>query len=90
MRIWAPCEVVWLRDEPERYGFGYGTLPGHPEIGEEAFLVLRDGDAVVFEVTAFSRPARWWIRAAGPAARAVQHAYVWWLGRTLRRLCAGQ
>ncbi len=77
-------------DEPDRAGFGYGTLPGHPEVGEEAFLVTRAGDGVWFEVTAFSRPARWYIHAAGPAARAVQHAYAWWLGRTLRRLCAGQ
>ncbi|MFG2055158.1 DUF1990 family protein [Micromonospora sp. NPDC048930] len=90
LRIWGPTEVVWTVAEPDRAGFGYGTLPGHPEIGEEAFLVLREGDAVVFEVTAFSRPARRWIRAVAPAARAVQHAYAWWLGRTLRRLCAGQ
>lgn len=90
LRIWGPAEVVWVMDEPDRAGFGYGTLPGHPEIGEEAFLVLRDGDAVVFEVIAFSRPARWWGRAAGPGARAVQHVYAWWLGRTLRRLCAAQ
>ncbi|MEU2614590.1 DUF1990 domain-containing protein [Micromonospora sp. NPDC007271] len=91
LRIWGPTEVVWAVNEPDRVGFGYGTLPGHPEVGEEAFLVVRDGPtAVWFEVTAFSRPARWWVRAAGPLARAVQHAYARWLGRTLRRLCAGQ
>ncbi|MBY8871230.1 DUF1990 domain-containing protein [Micromonospora sp. PLK6-60] len=88
LRLWGPTEVVWVADEPDRAGFGYGTLPGHPEIGEEAFLVRRDGDAVLFEVVAFSRPAHWYVRAAGPATRAFQRAYAWWLGRTLRRLCA--
>ncbi|MGN9776586.1 DUF1990 family protein [Micromonospora sp. H33] len=89
LRIWGPCEVVWTEDGPERAGFGYGTRPGHPERGEEAFLVSRDAAGHVwFEVVAFSVPDRWFVRAAGPAARGVQHAYAWWLGRTLRRLCA--
>ena len=29
-----PCRVVYVIDEPERAGFAYGTLPGHPETGE--------------------------------------------------------
>ncbi|MFC8848329.1 MULTISPECIES: DUF1990 family protein [unclassified Micromonospora] len=88
-RIWGPTEVVWAVDEPGRAGFGYGTLPGHPERGEEAFVVERDGSgAVWFEVRAFSRPDRWFMRAAGPAGRAFQRGYAWWLGRTLRRLCS--
>ncbi|SCL22354.1 Uncharacterized protein, UPF0548 family [Micromonospora rhizosphaerae] len=89
LRLWAPTEVVWAEDGPDRAGFGYGTLPGHPERGEEAFLVTRDDSgAVWFEVLAFSRPDRWFVRAAGPLVRAFQHGYAWWLGRTLRRLCA--
>ncbi|SCF38926.1 DUF1990 family protein [Micromonospora mirobrigensis] len=87
-RVWGPTEVVWVSDEPDRAGFGYGTLPGHPERGEEAFLVLREAGEVFFEVRAFSLPARWYLRAAGPVTRAFQQAYAWWLGRTLRRLCA--
>ncbi|MFC5923193.1 DUF1990 family protein [Micromonospora vulcania] len=88
-RISGACQVIWSEDSPRLAGFGYGTLPGHPERGEEAFVVGRDdADAVWFEVRAFSRPVRWFTRAAGPAARGVQHAYAWWLGRTLRRLCA--
>src|SRR5882757_8772560 len=35
----APCQVVWTRHEPTSSGFAYGTLPGHPECGEEAFLL---------------------------------------------------
>jgi uncharacterized protein (UPF0548 family) len=62
-----PCRVVWAADEPRRAGFGYGTLPGHPERGEEAFLLNHDADDVVrFHVRSFSAPARWFTRAAGP------------------------
>jgi len=31
----APCIVVAVVDEPELGGWAYGTLPGHPECGEE-------------------------------------------------------
>lgn len=89
LRLAAPCAVVWAADDDRRAGFGYGTLPGHPARGEEAFVVTRDDSgAVWFEVRAFSRPDRWYLRAAGPVGRAFQHGYAWWLGRTLRRLCA--
>ncbi|MEK8107370.1 DUF1990 family protein [Micromonospora sp. M12] len=59
--------------------------------GRGAFEVVRDDDgAVWFEVRAFSLPDRWFTRAGGPAVQVVQRAYAWWLGRTLRRLCAGR
>ena len=29
----APVQVVAVVDEPDRRGFAYGTLPGHPEAG---------------------------------------------------------
>src|ERR1700712_1421230 len=38
-----PGRVVWVLDEPDQQGFGYGTLPGHPEEGEESFVVRREG-----------------------------------------------
>ncbi|WP_428961302.1 DUF1990 family protein [Micromonospora fluostatini] len=88
LALTAPCRVVWAADDDRRAGFGYGTLPGHPAAGEEAFVVTRDASgAVWFEVRAFSRPDSPLMRAAGPAGRAFQHGYAWWLGRTLRRLC---
>lgn len=63
----APGTVV------RRAGFAYGTAPGHPESGEEAFLVEQDGAGVVWlRIIAFSRPATWYARLGGPAARAVQ------------------
>lgn len=73
LRLEAPCEVVRVLDEPRRQGFAYGTLEGHPERGEELFrLDLRPDGTVVLSITAFSRPAAWWVRAGAPAARCVQ------------------
>ncbi len=53
----APCRVVYVIDEPDRRGFAYGTLPGHPESGEELFAVRFDPatDEVHAEVAAFSQ-----------------------------------
>src|SRR4051794_8053903 len=35
--IVIPCRIVYVVDEPRRRGFAYGTLPDHPEQGEESF-----------------------------------------------------
>jgi uncharacterized protein (UPF0548 family) len=69
------CAVPWGSVPAPRCsrGFAYGTLPGHPERGEEAFLVRRHhGAAVTFTITAFSRPASALARAAGPVGRGIQ------------------
>lgn len=70
----VPCRVVYVIDEPDRRGFAYGTLPGHPESGEELFSVRYDPatDAVHAEISAFSRPALWWSRLGAPVARMAQ------------------
>jgi len=71
--VTAACRVVYVVDEPDRYGFGYGTLPLHPEAGEEAFVVERDDDGEVrFTITAFSRPRVLLSRLGAPVARRVQ------------------
>ncbi|MGW6331418.1 DUF1990 family protein [Nocardia rhamnosiphila] len=86
----APCRVVYVLDEPDRIGFAYGTLPGHPVSGEELFAVEydRDTDVVYGVVTAFSRPARRSMRRGGPlsvpAQRAAAAAYLAVLRRTPR------
>jgi uncharacterized protein (UPF0548 family) len=69
----APCRIIDVVDEPNRWGFAYGTLPGHPEQGEEAFVVTRaeDGD-VRFEVTVFSRPGDVIVGLSGPVGRWLQ------------------
>ena len=77
-RTTAPCRVVYVVDEPDRQGFAYGTVEGHPECGEESFVVSIDEDGVVtFDVTAFSRPARWFARLGGPVTRAIQRHVTW-------------
>jgi uncharacterized protein (UPF0548 family) len=69
----APCRIVGVIDEEDRWGFAYGTLPGHPEQGEELFLISRSADGVArFEVTAFSRPGDRLTRLSGPIARMIQ------------------
>ncbi|MCM6773900.1 DUF1990 domain-containing protein [Nocardia sp. CDC159] len=75
--ITAPCRVVYVLDEPDRRGFAYGTLPGHPERGEELFAVEYDpsDDSVYGVVAAFSRPATWYTRLAGPVTRLVQRYF---------------
>lgn len=69
----APARVVYVVDEPDRKGFAYGTLRGHPESGEELFAVERRGDGSVWlNIRAFSRPASpvWWL--AAPVMRIAQ------------------
>jgi uncharacterized protein (UPF0548 family) len=69
----VPCRVVWALDEPDRRGFGYGTLPGHPESGEESFVVTLEPDGdVVYSLRAFSRLATPLSRLGGPVSHRVQ------------------
>ncbi|GAB3135146.1 DUF1990 domain-containing protein [Tsukamurella serpentis] len=76
--IRVPCRVVYVVDEPARAGFAYGSLPGHPESGEEWFGVeLRGGPddpdgAVVAQVVGFARPGRWFTRLGHPLSRVIQ------------------
>ncbi|HEX6930839.1 MAG TPA: DUF1990 domain-containing protein [Streptosporangiaceae bacterium] len=70
--IAAAGRVVFVIEEPDRRGFGYGTLPGHPEQGEEAFVIVRRGDRMFFEITAFSRPRHPLARFAKPVSRMLQ------------------
>jgi uncharacterized protein (UPF0548 family) len=72
----APVRVVYVVDEPKRRGFAYGTLPGHPENGEEGWFVDQKEDGSVWmTVRAFSRPANaaWWM--VYPVLRVVQEFY---------------
>ena len=55
------CRIVSVIDEfaaTSRYGFVYGTLPGHVECGEERFQVEwnRNDDSVWYDILAFSQP----------------------------------
>lgn len=79
-----PCLVVWAERTDTVAGFAYGTLPGHPERGEERFtLTLRPTGEVVFDIAAFSAPGRWFTRIGAPLGRLVQ---AWMTRRYLRAL----
>ncbi|MDW4571424.1 DUF1990 family protein [Microbacterium sp. M3] len=73
LSVREPVEVVAVVERPDRVGFAYRTLAGHPVSGEEAFIVHRDGEAVMLTVRSLTRPGddpRW--RAAYPALLVAQ------------------
>ena len=75
--IWATgsCRIVDVMDTDGEFGFSYGTLPHHPEEGEELFAVRDNGDGTVtFRVAAFSRPADIVTRLIGPLGRFIQRS----------------
>jgi uncharacterized protein (UPF0548 family) len=77
LSIREPVRVLTVIDEPQRRGFTYGTLPGHPLSGEEMFLVeRRDDDSVWLTIRSISRPSSplWW--ALLPAVRLMQAIFV--------------
>lgn len=61
----------------ERYGFAYGTLPGHAEKGEERFTIEwdRENGAVFYNVLAFSQPDHLLARLGAPFARRLQNRF---------------
>lgn len=85
MQVVAPCRIVNVFKEPYSFGFSYGTLPGHPERGEESFVLnLRNG-ATYFTITAFSKAVDPLARLAGPFGRAVQRSVTRRYLKALRR-----
>lgn len=73
VRILEPVEVVAVVEQPNRVGFAYRTLPGHPVRGEEAFLVRRVDGRVEFTIRSLTRPASSGIwRVLYPALRVAQ------------------
>jgi uncharacterized protein (UPF0548 family) len=75
-----PARIVYLVEETgdvERFGFGYGTLPGHAERGEERFGVEwnREDGSVYYDVFAFSRPKHPLVWLGFPFARVLQRRF---------------
>jgi uncharacterized protein (UPF0548 family) len=76
-----PARIVYLVEETdgevERFGFGYGTLPGHAERGEERFGVERNREdgSVYYDVFAMSRPKHLLAWLGYPFARALQRRF---------------
>jgi uncharacterized protein (UPF0548 family) len=70
------CQIVYVIDEPRRFGFAYGTLPGHVEMGEELFLIEMDENEKVFYILkAFSRPRHWMAKVGYPIMRYFQRKF---------------
>lgn len=85
--VLAPCRVVAVVEQPGRRGFRYGSLPGHPLVGEEQFTVEREGAAVLLRIRSVSRP----VGLAGlapPLARAGQRHVNRRYAAAARRLAA--
>jgi uncharacterized protein (UPF0548 family) len=84
--IAAPCRIVSVIDGQTRWGFAYGTLPGHPEQGEEAFIVsIAPDETVRFEIEAFSRPGDPLVWISGPIGRGIQRGGTGAYLRALKR-----
>jgi uncharacterized protein (UPF0548 family) len=74
------CRIVYVVDDSGpicRFGFAYGTLPGHVESGEERFLLEwdRDSDDVWYDIFAFSRPNHILTRRGYPLVRRYQKRF---------------
>jgi uncharacterized protein (UPF0548 family) len=76
--LWSAhtARIVYTLDEPRRFGFAYGTLPGHAEQGEERFLVEQlDDGSVWYDVIAFSRPRHILAKLSYPMVRRLQKRF---------------
>lgn len=88
LRLLVPNRIVSMVDEPDRYGYAYGSLPGHPERGEEFFLVeMLDGGDVVLTIRVDAEPAhqlRWLRPVIVPLGRVAVGRYQSAVVRALR------
>jgi len=74
------CRIIAVVNESgpvSRFGFVYGTLPGHSESGEERFLIEWDhaNDSVWYDIVAFSRPNHFLTRLGYPMVRRAQKRF---------------
>jgi uncharacterized protein (UPF0548 family) len=68
-----PCRVLYVVNESNRYGFAYGTLPNHVEMGEELFEVsIEPNGDVYYRIVAVSKPRWWAAKLAYPIMRQLQ------------------
>lgn len=73
----SSCRIVYVIDEPERFGFAYGTLSEHVEIGEERFTVEfhPESDEVWYDILAFSVPGHPLVKLGYPYGRFKQKQF---------------
>jgi uncharacterized protein (UPF0548 family) len=89
------ARIVYTIDEPgepvARFGFAYGTLPGHVESGEERFLIEWDSqtDQVWYDIRAFSQPRHILTRIGRLQARAMQKRFASESASAMKAIVAG-
>lgn len=74
------CRIVYTvneRGKKTKFGFAYGTLPGHVEKGEERFLIEWDQttNQVSYDILAFSRPNHILTSLGYPMVRHIQKRF---------------
>jgi uncharacterized protein (UPF0548 family) len=70
------ARIVYAIDDPDRFGFAYGTLSEHGEIGEERFSVeLLSSGEVWYDLYAFSRPGAVLAKLGYPLGRRLQKRF---------------
>jgi uncharacterized protein (UPF0548 family) len=81
--IWLlfACRILYVINEDgpiKKCGFVYGTLPGHPETGEERFTIEwhDEDDSVWYDLLAFSKPGNLLTTIGYPLTRTLQKKFV--------------
>lgn len=87
------CRIIYVTHETgavSRFGFGYGTLPGHFECGEERFLIEfnRADNSVWYDILAFSRPNHYLTRLGYPIIRRLQKRFGRDSGAAMLKVCS--
>jgi uncharacterized protein (UPF0548 family) len=94
--LWSlnAARIVYVIDESHasmsRFGFAYGTLPGHVESGEERFLVEWDksDNRVWYDILAFSRPRHALARLGNFQVRRMQKRFARESAAAMQRVAA--
>lgn len=88
---WNGSRVMEIFDEPDYYGFSYGTLKNHVELGEELFYTrINSKGEVFYGIHAYSKPRFWGARLLKPYARSQQARFVRDSIQTMKKRCANE
>lgn len=88
----SSCRIVYVIDEQYRFGFAYGTLTQHVEIGEERFTIEFHPDTgeVWYDIFAFSRPGHILVKLGYPYGRYKQRQFALGSTTSMRRAVSGE
>lgn len=86
------CRIVNIEASRSTFGFTYATLPCHPEIGQERFLItLAPDGTVTFSIDVFWKPNQVLARIGGPLTKAMQRAFTHRYLKSMRdSVCASE